>query len=222
MAEQVRIVIVDDHALFLEGVERLLSSEPDFIVVGRCGSVVEALSLVKTEQPNIILLDYDLGEEQGLSLLETLRRDGCMIPVLMVTAGISDSYVRHILAMPATGILLKQRPSSLLLEAVRTMLRGETWLDSKLIRPLVTLRNSVPAAGSARLTAREREVMQAVFEGHRNKDIASNLKISESAVKATLQQLFDKAGVRTRSQLVRLALEKHPDDWLMLDRRSTN
>lgn len=220
MAEQVRILVVDDHALFLEGVERLLSSEPDFVVVGRSTSISEALSLVRSQQPHIILLDYDLGEEQGMDLLETLRRDGCMVQVLMVTAGLSDSHVRHILDMPATGIILKQKPSVLMLEAIRTMLRGETWLDSKLVRPLVAPSNKTASAGSANLTAREREVIQAVFEGHLNKDIASNLKISESSVKATLQQLFDKAGVRTRSQLVRLALEKHSDDWLMLDRRS--
>jgi two-component system, NarL family, nitrate/nitrite response regulator NarL len=222
LAEQVRILVVDDHALFLEGVERLLSSEPDFVVVGRSASVSEALTLVREQQPHIVLLDYDLGEEQGISLLEMLRHDGCMVPVLMVTAGLSDSHVRHILDMPATGIILKQKPSVLMLEAIRTMLRGETWLDSKLVRPLMTSRNKISVAGSSKLTAREREVMQAVFEGHRNKDIASSLKISESSVKATLQQLFDKAGVRTRSQLVRLALEKHPDEWLMLDRRSAN
>jgi two-component system, NarL family, nitrate/nitrite response regulator NarL len=222
LAEQIRILVVDDHALFLDGVERLLSTEPGFTVVGRSASAIEALDLARTQRPNIILLDYDLGEEQGLSVLESLRLEGSLVPVLMVTAGINDSHVRHILEMPATGIFLKQKPSALMLEAIRTMLRGETWLDSKLIRPLVTPRNKTSAAGSPKLTDREREVMQAVFEGHRNKDIAFNLRVSESSVKATLQQLFDKAGVRTRSQLVRLALEKHANDWLMLDRRTAD
>jgi two-component system, NarL family, nitrate/nitrite response regulator NarL len=220
VAEQTRILLVDDHELFLQGLARLLSSEPDFTVAGCTTSGVDALALVQTHAPDIVLLDYDLGDEQGMSVLETMRKNGCMIPVLIVTAKITDSRARHILGMPATGIVLKQKSSSLVLEAIRTMLRGEIWLDAKLVGPLMLPAKKTSIDREARLTPREREVMQAVFQGHSNKDIAFSLKVSESAVKATLQQLFHKAGVRSRGQLIRLALEKHPSDWLMLDELS--
>lgn len=205
---------MDDHVLFLEGVERLLSAEPDFAVVGSFTSGVQALAVLQTQRPDIILLDYDLGNEQGLAFLEGLRRDGSRIPVLVITAGVGDSQVRRILELRPSGIILKHKPSELLVQAIRAMLRGETWLDSKLVLPLVTQKPRKTIAENPQLTARERDVLRGVFEGNHNKVIASNLQVSESAVKATLQQLFDKTGVRTRTQLLRLALEKHPADWL--------
>lgn len=208
-----------DHALFLEGVERLLSAEPDFAVVGSVTSGAQALAVLQTQHPDIILLDYDLGNEQGLQFLEGLRRDGSRIPILMITAGVGDSQVRRILELPPSGIILKHKPSELLVQAIRAMLRGETWLDSKLVLPLVTQKPRKIIAEDPQLTARERDVLRGVFEGNHNKVIASNLQVSESAVKATLQQLFDKTGVRTRTQLLRLALEKHAADWLGIVRQ---
>jgi DNA-binding NarL/FixJ family response regulator len=214
LTNQIRILVVDDHALFLEGVERLLSNQQGFVVVGSCTSAAEALCLVQTQLPDIVLLDYDLGNEHGLRLLEELRRNDSLVPVLFITAGVGDSQVRRILQLPPSGIILKHKPSELLVQAIRAILSGETWLDSKLVLPLVNQepRNSI--AKDPQLTARERDVLRGVFEGNHNKAIASQLQVSESAVKAILQQLFDKTGVRSRTQLLRLALEKHAADWL--------
>ena len=219
MTKQVRILVVDDHALFLEGVERLLTREPDFAVVGSFTTGTQALAALPAQHPDIVLLDYDLGNEQGLQFLEGLRRDGSRIPILIITAGVGDSQVRRILELPPSGIILKHKPSELLVQAIRAMLCGETWLDSKLVPPLVAQKARKPVAADPQLTARERDVLRGVFEGSHNKVIASHLQVSESAVKATLQQLFDKTGVRTRTQLLRLALEKHPADWLGIVRQ---
>jgi len=211
--------VVDDHALFLDGVERLLSNEPGFVVVGSCTSGVEALGLLQTQLPDIVLLDYELGNEHGLKLLEELRRNESLVPVLFITAGIPDSQVRRILQLTPSGIILKHKPSELLVQAIRAMLRGETWLDSKLVLPLVNHESRKVIAKDPQLTARERDVLRGVFEGNHNKVIASQLQVSESAVKAILQQLFDKTGVRSRTQLLRLALEKHAADWLGIVRQ---
>ena len=129
--------MVDDHALFLEGVERLLSNQQGFVVVGSCTSAAQALCLVQTQLPDIVLLDYDLGNEHGLRLLEELRRNDSLVPVLFITAGVGDSQVRRILQLPPSGIILKHKPSELLVQAIRAILSGETWLDSKLVLPLV-------------------------------------------------------------------------------------
>ena len=219
MTNQIRVLVVDDHALFLEGVERLLSNEPGLVVVGSCTSGLEALGLLQRQLPDIVLLDYDLGNENGLKLLEELRRKGSLVPVLFITAGIGDSQVRRILQLPPSGIILKHKPSELLVQAIRAMLRGEIWLDSKLVLPLVTQEPRRVIANDPQLTARERDVLREVFEGNQNKVIASKLQVSESAVKAILQQLFDKTGVRSRTQLLRLALEKHAADWLGIVRQ---
>jgi two-component system, NarL family, nitrate/nitrite response regulator NarL len=155
-----------------------------------------------------------LGNEHGLKLREELRLGGSLVPVLFITAGIGDSQVRRILQLTPSGIILKHKPSELLVQAIRAMLRGETWLDSKLVLPLVNQEPRKVIAKDPQLTARGRDVLRGVFEGNDNKAIASQLQVSESVVKAILQQLFDKTGARSRTQLLRLALEKHAADWL--------
>jgi two-component system nitrate/nitrite response regulator NarL len=115
-----------------------------------------------------------------------------------------------------SGLFLKHSPPAQLIEAIHKVTRGEMWLDSRAVRSLVAgaHEKSEGQQAAQALTARERSVLKAVFEGLTNKEIAANLQISESSVKAVLQQLFDKTGVRTRSQLVRIAIEQHAGDWL--------
>jgi DNA-binding NarL/FixJ family response regulator len=135
---------------------------------------------------------------------------------LMVTAGMDDAGTLRAFESGVSGLFLKHSPPAQLIEAIHKVTRGEMWLDSRAVRSLVAgaheKSDSQQAAQS--LTARERSVLKAVFEGLTNKEIAADLQISESSVKAVLQQLFDKTGVRTRSQLVRIAIEQHAADWL--------
>ena len=113
-------------------------------------------------------------------------------------------------------MFLKHSPPAQLIEAIHKVMNGEMWLDSRAVRSLVSgaTRKSEAVQSGQTLTARERAVLKSVFEGLTNKEIAVNMQISESSVKAVLQQLFDKTGVRTRSQLVRIAIEQHASDWL--------
>jgi DNA-binding NarL/FixJ family response regulator len=214
--QRIRILLVDDHSLFRESLSRLLETEPDFLIVATCATVSDALTVLKGAPVDVVLLDYDLGDEQGSAFLEEARRRRFEGRILMVTAGMDDAGTLRAFEAGAAGLFLKHSPPAQLIEAIHKVTKGEMWLDSRAVRSLVAgaHEKSDGRQAAQALTARERSVLKAVFEGLTNKEIAANLKISESSVKAVLQQLFDKTGVRTRSQLVRIALEQHAGDWL--------
>lgn len=216
MPRAIRILLIDDHSLFRESLSRLLEAEPDFSIVATCAGVHEALSVLDWEAVDIVLLDYDLGEEQGSSFLEEARRRRFAGRILMVTAGIDDAGTLRAFEGGASGLFLKHSPPAQLIEAIHKVIGGEMWLDSRAVRSLVSgaQEKSEQKQSAQSLGPRERSVLKAVFEGLTNKEIAANLQISESSVKAVLQQLFEKSGVRTRSQLVRIAIERHATDWL--------
>jgi DNA-binding NarL/FixJ family response regulator len=215
MGQEIRILLVDDHGLFRESLSRLLQAEPDFRIAGTCASATEALALLDQEQIDVVLLDYDLGEEQGSSFLESARKKRFAGRVLMVTAGMSDAGTLRALENGAAGIFLKHSPPAQLVEAIYKVMSGEMWLDSRAVRSLVAGASgkSDEQRTSQPLSERERAVLKGVFEGFTNKEIAAKLETSEGTVKAAMQQLFDKTGVRTRSQLVRIALERLTGDW---------
>jgi DNA-binding NarL/FixJ family response regulator len=215
MSKQVRVLIVDDHTLFSESLGRLLEADTECKVVGACASVDEALRIVAREQVDLVLLDYDLGEKPGTQFLDESKRSGFAGPVLMVTGGVADAVMQHALDNGVAGIFLKSSPLVELTQAIRRVMNGETWLDPGLVKAL--LANAGRRGGETRqesLTVRERSVLRGVFEGLSNKEIGQRLNISEGSVKAALQQLFTRTGVRTRSQLVRIAVERHSQDWL--------
>ncbi len=219
MKRSIKILLLDDHTLFRESLHRLLQAESAFQVVGTSATVAEGLRLLgqknPTETPDVVLLDFDLGDDHGLSFLTQARAAGFGGAVLMVTAGVGDADVLRLLQAGASGIFLKHSPPSRLVEAIHRVAAGETWLDQRVMHAaLATAQQPPQATRSPAPSGRAQQVLQGVLDGLCNKEIASRLEISESSVKATLQQLFDQNGVRTRSQLVRIALEKHPSDWL--------
>jgi DNA-binding NarL/FixJ family response regulator len=213
---QIRILLVDDHSLFRESLSRLLEAESDFRIVATCATVAEAVAVLDAQPVDVVLLDYDLGNEEGSAFLEETKRRRFEGRILMVTAGMGDAVTLRAFEGGASGVFLKHSPPVQLIEAIHKIANGEMWLDSRAVRSLVAganVRSETEVAAQA-LSPRERNVLKAVFEGLTNKEIAGSLQISESSVKAVLQQLFDKTGVRTRSQLVRIAIEQHAGDWL--------
>ena len=213
---EIRLLIVDDHSLFREGLVRLLTAEPDFQVVGKCGHLSEAKELLDREAVDLVLLDYDLETEQGTQLLEEVKHRGKCPKVLMVTAGMGNAGMLSVMGAGASGIFLKHSPPSQLAEAIRRIMDGEMWLDPRVVQPVIqsASRSAEHHRLESLLSDREKTVLKGVLEGASNKAIAATLHLSESSVKAVLQQLFLKTGVRTRSQLVRIALERHSHDWL--------
>ena len=217
MGQGIRILLVDDHGLFRESLSRLLQAESDLQIAGSCSTIPEALDILAREPVDVVLLDYDLGDEHGLFFLDSCRSEGYECKVLMVTAGMSDADSLRALERGASGIFLKHSPPDQLVEAIAKVMAGEMWLDSRAVRSVVAGASgkTEEQRGSQWLNRRERAVLKSVLEGLSNKEIATQLEISETTVKWVMQQLFDKTGVRTRSQLVRIALEKHYQDWLL-------
>ena len=209
----IRLLLVDDHALFRESVARLLQSEPGFEVVAYCGSGTEALQIIKSSSDiDIVLLDLDLGRERGADFLDCLRNARFDGKVLLVTAGVNDSEVPILIRKGISGVFMKHGSPALLIQGIREIMEGKALFGQDQLRSALE-RVELPSADQrpSKLTERERQVLSFVFEGLANKQIADRLQISETTVKASLQRLFAKTGVRTRSQLVRVALEQYRD-----------
>jgi two-component system nitrate/nitrite response regulator NarL len=211
-ANNIRVLLIDDHALFRESVARLLQAEPGFDVVADCGSGSEGMRIINSREIDIVLLDIDLGHERAVDLLESLRTENFKGKILLVTAGVNDSEIPNLIRKGVSGIFLKHGSPALLIQGIRETMEGKTLFEQDLLRrAFESAEEHGPPQRRARLTEREKRVLLLIFEGLANKQIGDRLQISESAVKACLQHLFAKTGVRTRSQLVRIALEQYRD-----------
>jgi two-component system nitrate/nitrite response regulator NarL len=212
-AKNIRLLLIDDHALFRESVSRLLQAEPGFEVIADCSSGAEAMRIIESREVDIVLLDVDLGQERGTDLLETLHAKQFEGKVLLVTAGVNENEVPGLIRKGICGIFLKHGAPSLLVQGIREAMSGKALFGQKLLQRAFESTEGISAQpGGVRFTERERRVLSLIFEGLANKQIGDRLQISESAVKASLQQLFAKTGVRTRSQLVRIALERYKEE----------
>ena len=207
---KIRALLVDDHAVFGESVSRALSAEPE-LEVSYCGTIADALALLRQQPIDVVLLDHDLGAERASQFLPAARQAGFTGRVLIVTAWISDTEARRLLRQGVSGIFVKESPLSVLEEGIRLVHAGGVWLDRR-YRNLAG-EEAVPDPGDSgpKFNERQRKVLRFVLEGLSNKEIAGQLQISESYVKAILQSLFEKTGVRTRGQLVRVTLEHYED-----------
>ena len=210
--KQIRILVVDDHTLFRESVARLLAAEPDFEIAGNCASAGEALRMVGQKPVDVVLLDYDLGDGKGTEFLAKAPAAGFTGRVLLVTAGVNEFEAAQMIRQGIAGILRKHCSPDTLVESIRDVSSGKDFFEPGYLQSIMTgMSPAAPESARKKLTDRERQVLHYVFEGLANKEIADRLQVSESSVKATLQQLFSKTGVRTRSQLVRTALENYKD-----------
>jgi DNA-binding NarL/FixJ family response regulator len=211
---RVKILLVDDHTLFREALNRWFEGEIDLEMAAHCASVSQAVEILRRQPIDIVLLDYDLGQESGFRFITDARETGFTGRVLMVTAGMTDAESVKALRLGVSGIFLKHSPPAVLAEAIRKVMAGDTWLDPASLQAVVeAVKRPDSASRNRPFTERESQVLRGVFEGLSNKEIGARLGISESSVKAALQQLFQKTGVRTRSQLVRIVLEEHGGDW---------
>jgi DNA-binding NarL/FixJ family response regulator len=205
----IRLLLLDDHILFREGLSRLLVSETGFEIVALCGTPAEALQILARSPVDIVLLDFELEDDTGTRFISAARAAGYRGKILMVTAGMSESDASLAWRLGIAGIFHKHDSPATLLKAIRTAAAGTLWMDERAPSPeLRPVDPILPKPSASGLTPRERQVLRGVFEGLSNQEIAHRIGVSLSSVKATLQQLFEKTGVRTRSQLVRIAIER--------------
>ena len=209
----IRILLVDDHQIFLTGLQLLIEKEPDMIVVGTASNRAEALALMQ-EHPDIVLLDLDLGNESGIDFLPQLIEPEEPPRVIIVT-GVPDPEL-HLRAvrLGALGVVLKLDSAGSLVKAIRKVHGGEMWLNRPMISTVMTeliharaKKMDSEALKIAELTVREREVIALVAEGMRNKQIGERLFISEKTVRHYLTSVFDKLGVADRLALMIYAFQ---------------
>jgi two-component system nitrate/nitrite response regulator NarL len=210
MTRPLRIVVVDDHGVFRDTLASALAAEPDFIVAGHHASVAEAIGTLAAQPVDVVLLDYDLRSERGSALINWAADHDFGGRFLIVTAAIPEDDAIWMLQHGVSGIFLKSNSFGELAAAVRTVADGGQWLDQTFLKLVVDRFANGPAIPHGPLfTQRERAALRLLIEGLTNKEIGEKLEMSEPAVKATVQRLFGKVGVRSRGSLIRLAIQKY-------------
>lgn len=205
---EVRIAIADDHAIFRDGLKRLLESEPGFTMVGEAADGVEAVQLVKDVRPDVLLLDVTMPRMGGIDALSD--PDVRSVRVILLTAAIESRELLRAVQLGARGIVLKESATRHLIDGIRRVMEGKL-----LIAPEVAddLARAVRQAGSQPdrpygLTPRELEIVGAIAGGENNREIADRLRISLPTVKHHLTSIFDKTGTSTRLELALFAIKQ--------------
>ena len=205
----IRILIVDEHPIVRAGLRMLLENQPRMTVVGEAGSRGDAVAVAGREQPDMILLDLDLGAENGLDFLPELLSVAATAQVLVLT-GIRDSEVhQRAVRLGAKGVVLKEKTADVLIKAMEKVHAGEAWLDRSTVSKVLARMSKAgeangrdpEAAKIATLTARERDVIALVARGLGTKQIAEHLFISEKTVRNHLASIYSKLEVSYRLEL---------------------
>ncbi|MGE3857739.1 MAG: response regulator [Dehalococcoidia bacterium] len=212
----IRVLIVDDHALVREGTRQLLELEDGLLVVGVAANGVEALRQVEATHPDVVLMDIEMPEMDGIEATARIAADHPETHVLALSAYDDDQYVERLIEAGATGYMLKDVRGGQLIDAIRTVHRGESVLHPSIARKVMRnlaspARHEHPADG---LSEREIAVLRMAALGHGNDAIALDLGISVRTVQAHLSNIFDKMGVESRTQAVVEALKRR---WIRLE-----
>ena len=211
MNPPIKVLIVDDHRMFREGIRSRLARHSRFKVVGEAAGAEEALRLLEQVAPSIVILDIRMQGPSGIDLARRLRRDRPEIKILVLSGYDFDQYVRAFARIGIHGYLLKDSPQEGLIEALDEIARGGVVLPpriaSKIMRSYAS--DSVNESRHPRwdLTVREIEVLECLHEGLRNADIASRLEISPRTVETHVSSIISKLGARSRTEAVRKAVQ---------------
>jgi DNA-binding NarL/FixJ family response regulator len=208
-AEAVRILVVDDHAIFREGVKLLLQREADMRIAGEAAAADAALALAARDQPDVILLDLDLEGFDALDIVESLRAVAPAVRILVLTGMRSPELQGRALRLGAKGFVLKEQSAELLVRAIRKIVAGELWFDRGTVEQAVTrLMKGDAEAPAVNLTARELDIVRLIGEGLKNDAIGKRLFISEKTVRNHLTTIFEKVGVEDRLHLALYAYRR--------------
>ena len=207
----IRILIVDDHTIFRDGLKILLNSEPGFQVIGEAGDGKQALKLVEELQPDILLLDLLMPNTSGLEVLQSLAESQSKVRTILLSGVAEGDDISRVFELGACGLVLKDSATSMLFKGIRAVMAGQYWIGRQGVSSLVqTLKHYKNSAAKKKpknfgLTPREMEVVRAVVSGYPNKEIATRFSISEQTVKHHITNVFDKLGVYNRLELTLFA-----------------
>ena len=200
----IKILVADDHPVVRDGLVAVLSTQPDFEIVGECNTGIEAVQQVAEKQPDVILLDLEMPELDGVGALRQLREHDPDVKVIVFTAFDTDERIVSAVQAGARGYLLKGAPREEIFNAVRVVNEG-----GSLLQPVIASRllHRINQPGEA-LTSRELEVLQQMARGLQNKEIAALLVISERTVKFHVSSILNKLGAGNRTEAVTMAAQQ--------------
>jgi len=208
--QAIRILVADDHVIFRDGLRKLLEAAEDVQIVGEASNGNECTKMLGKFKPDILLLDLRMPEKDGLGVLEEVNFDSLPTRVIVLTAAEDDRDVVRAMRLGARGVVLKQSASDLLLKSIRKVHDGEIWLDNRMTAEVIDAFKKSSELGQRRekplLSDREKEIVQLVAQGFRNREIGEKLFISEQTVKNHLHNIFDKLGVSDRLELALYAI----------------
>ena len=203
----IQVMLVDDHAMVRAGIRRFLEKAENIQVIAEAGSVQEAQRLLTHQQPDVVLIDIKLPDASGIELVRRLRSQFPQLRMMMVTAYDDEPYIKAALQAGANGYLLKSAAPVDVIAAVQRIANDEAVIDPNLAIMLVEMASAEPDLEAApQLTKRESEVLQLTASGQTNKEIGSELTISDRTVQSHLKSIFRKLQVNTRTEAVAIGL----------------
>jgi len=209
MKNTIKLLVVDDHPVVRKGISACLARHQQMQVVGEAADGVEALRLARELHPDIMLMDIDMPQMNGLAATEVLRRDLPKVKVLILSMHSNSEYVLRIIQSGAQGFVLKEAPTDELVRAIETVNAGEAYFSSDVAR--VALNKFVrghSAADAVHLTSREREVLILISEGLSNKEIAGQLGVGVRTAETHRERIMRKLNIHSVAGLTRYALDQ--------------
>lgn len=205
----IRLVLADDHRMFRQGLRELIERKTDWEVVGEAATGREVLELVARLNPDIVLLDIQMPEPNGVAVAQQLAQTHPNVKIVMLTMYREDQHLVDAIQAGARAYLLKDADASELISVINRVARGEAALDPALTTHIFdTIRRTRKEQAALQLTPREREILQLLAIGNDNRTIALELSLSEKTVGNRLSEIFQKLGVSNRTQAALVAIER--------------
>ena len=204
-----KVLVADDDPLTMAGITTLLD-KTNFTVVATVNTGAAVLDALPGARPELLILDNDMPERSGLDVLRTLRSKGDDRPVVLLTSRLNDELAREAVKLSVNGIVIKSTAPRDLLVCLESVVQGRRWIDQEVMQRVMeqAMSPDAPRDPFDALSARERAVASLVQRGLLNKEVASELGLTEGTVKVHLHKVFDKLGIRGRTELILLAQER--------------